>query len=123
MLAFLQEIVENERPLAKLAMIGCHMDNISPDLVGKAFNKLEEVTIGGIRYGWVSHEQATATLRGVQDDKSKLKKLMLSEISSSYVRGLDKGLLRQIAKKIGKFWSRTNKVVVDAYQENLRRLV
>ena len=121
MLALLQEIVENERPLVKLGLSCCHMNNIDPDLVGKALNKLEAVTFGSCRFGWVSPELATATLRGVLEDGSKLKKLMLNDISSSYARGLDEELLRQTAKKIGQFWSKTRKVV-DAYQQELRRL-
>jgi hypothetical protein len=121
MLALLQEIVENERPLVKLGLSCCHMNNIDPDLVGKALNKLEEVTFGSCRFGWISHELVTATLRGVLEDGSNLKKLMLNDISSSYARGLDEELLRQTAKKIGQFWSKTRKVV-SAYQQELRRL-
>jgi len=120
MLALLQEIVENERPLAKLHLNLCDMSSIDPDLVGKAFNKLDEVVVYHCRYGWVSHEQLTATFRGVLEGDSKLKNLMLNNISD-YAKGIDVELLRQTCKKIGKFWSRIRRIV-DPYQEELMRL-
>jgi len=109
MLALVQEVAENERPLAKLDLSCCRIINIDPDLVGKALNKLEAVTFASCRYGWVSHELVTATLRGVLGDGSKLKKLMLNDISSSFAKGLDRELLEQTLKKIGKFWSKPRK--------------
>ena len=118
MLALLQEIVENERSLTKLDLSGCCMNYIDPGLVGKALNKLEAVTFEGCKFGWFSHDLVTATLRGVFEDESRLKQLVLNDISSSFLRGLDVELLRQAAKKIG---IKTRKVV-DAYQMELRRL-
>jgi len=109
MLALVQEVAENERPLAKLDLSCCRIINIDPDIIGKALNKLEAVTFAGCRYGWVSHELVTATLRGVLGDGSKLKKLMLNDISSSFAKGLDRELLEQTLKKIGKFWSKPRK--------------
>jgi len=105
MLALLQEVVENERPLAKLHLNCCRIINIDPDLVGKALNKLEAVTFASCKVGWVSLELVTATLRGVLDDESKLKQLMLNDISCSFAKGLDKELMRKAARKIGKFWN------------------
>lgn len=120
MLALLQGIVDSGRPLAKLHLTSCSMDSINQELVGKALNKLDEVVVSNCRYGWVSHDQLTATFRGVLEEESKLKNLMLNDISS-YAKGIDEELLRQTFKKIGKFWSRIKKVV-DAYQEELIRL-
>jgi len=119
MLALLQNIVDSERPLEKLHLHSCLMDNVDPDLVGKAFNKLEEVVIDKCKYGWIKHEQITATLRGVLEEESKLKKLMLNDIGS-YATGIDKELLSQAFKKIGKFRSRY--IIIDSYQEEFARL-
>jgi len=121
MLALLQEIAENERPLTKLHLSCCHMNYIDPDLVGKALNKLEEVTFASCVSGWVSQELATAILRGVLEEGSKLKKLMLKDISTSYARELDEELLRKTYKKIGQFWLKARKVV-DSYAMEVRRL-
>jgi len=100
MLALLQEIAETDRPLAKLGLTCCRINYIDPDLVGKAFNKLESVKIGLCKYGWVSDELVTATLRGVLEDESKLKKLILNDVPSNFATELDEELLRQAEKKV-----------------------
>jgi len=112
MLALLQEIAETERPLVKLEIDSCRIKNIDPNLVGKALNKLEEVNIEGCKHGWVSHELLTATLRGVLENQSKLKKFMLNDVYSSFPTELDEELLRQAAKKIS--W----KLVVKDYRSS-----
>jgi len=100
MLALFQKIAETDRPLAKLGLSCCRIINIDADLVGKAFNKLEAVKIDGCRYGWVSDELVTATLRGVLEDESKLKKLILNDVPSNFATELDEELLRQAEKKV-----------------------
>ena len=75
MQGFLMKIVEHELPLIKLDL-NCVILNIDPDLVGHAFNRLEEV----MHRCSVTLEQMKSILRGIVEGESKLKRLMLSKL-------------------------------------------
>ena len=71
------------------------IDTIDLDLVGKAMNRLEKVTVSKCneKSQWMSHDQITAILRGVMDGESKLNALLLKDISMDYLKGVDRQLL------------------------------
>jgi len=99
---FLKEIVEHELPLVKLKL-QTSIGDIDPDLVGKAFNRLEEVQVEMHRYVMIVL-QIKATLRGVVMGESKLKRLMLNNLHILDYMNLDEELVRQAAQKIGNFF-------------------
>jgi len=69
-------IATEDRPLRKLSMLSSYIDPIGytdPDLLSKAFNRLEEVNT----YGMCSGDQLTAILRGLVEGGSRLKSFKL----------------------------------------------
>ena len=65
-------IREEEKPLRKLSMFSCTIEDIEPKLVGEALNRLEEVSTGATH---VTREQIRAILARAVGDQSKLRGL------------------------------------------------
>jgi hypothetical protein len=102
--SLLLQIVKNKRPLAELNLL-MWIDEIDPVLVGKALIRLEKVTVSKCneKSRWISHDQITAILRGVMEAESKIKTLLLKDMTIDYLKGVDRQLLKQATQKIGKF--------------------
>jgi hypothetical protein len=103
--ALFSAITEEQRPLRKLNLISSFMfniDTIEPEVLGTAFNRLEEVTTADT---WVPQEQITAILSKLVAGESILKRMMLKGLTFSEFGGLDPNLLRQARDKIGEFYS------------------
>jgi len=97
-------IASEDRPLRKLTCLSWYIDpmgDLSPELLSKAINKLEEFTT--CNCGTV--EQLTAILRGVVDGDSRLKKLMLKYLNPLVVQNLDQNLIKEVKEKIGEFYT------------------
>ena len=52
----------------------------------------------------VTLEQIKASLRGIVEGESKLKRLMLNKLHPLFIFELDKEIVRQAGQKIGKFY-------------------
>ena len=104
--ALYSKISAEDRPVSKLTSLSYYIDpmgDTDPDLLNKAFNRLEEVTTSGLGSG----EQLTAILRGLVEGGSRLKRLMLKEVKvdPKIVQHLDQNLVRRAKEKIGEFYT------------------
>ena len=101
--ALLAVITRSQRPLRKLELVSvAGFANIDPGIVGRAINRLEEVTIVN-----VSVAQMTAILSILVNGESRLQKLrVVVGMGPADVRGLelDPDLVRRAKEKIGKFY-------------------
>jgi hypothetical protein len=97
-------IATQDRPLRKLTCLSYYIDpmgDTDPDLLSKAFNRLEEFTA----YNCGNGEQLTAILRGLVEGGSRLKRLMVEELNPEIVQNLDQNLVRRAKEKIGEFYT------------------
>ena len=97
-------IAVEDRPVRKLTCLSFYIDPmgyVDPELLSKAFNRLEEFTT--VNCGSV--EQFTAILRGLVEGDSRLKKLMVDDINLEVVQNLDQNLVRRAKEKIGEFYT------------------
>ena len=97
-------IAAEDRPLRKLTCLLHYihpMGDTDPDLLSKAFNRLEEFTA----YNCGDKEQLTAILSGLMEGGSRLKSLMVEELNPKIVQNLDQNLVRRAKEKIGEFYT------------------
>jgi len=97
-------IAAEDRSLRKLTCLSYYIDpmgDIDPDLLSKAFNRLEEFTA----YNCGDKEQLTAILSGLMEGGSRLKSLMVEELNPKIVQNLDQNLVRRAKEKIGEFYT------------------
>jgi len=95
-------IAAEDRPIRKLTCLSDYispMGDRDPDMLCKAFNKLEEVTIGGGCCG----DQVEAILRGLLEGESRLKRLLLEYVDARMIQNLDQNLIGRAKEKIGEF--------------------
>jgi len=97
-------IAAEDRPIKKLTCLSYYivsMEELDPDLLSRAINKLEEFRVSD----HVSLEQMTAILRGVVEGESRLKKLMVYDLGDTFVENLDQNLVKEVKEKIGEFYT------------------
>jgi len=102
MVALFAAIAEEERPLRKLLLDSCDVREVLPEVFGVALNRLEDVETVNMS---VNKEQITAVLSRVVGRTSKLKKLMLEDLSNMEYSSLDRRLVRRAWTKIGEFYT------------------
>ena len=100
-------IAAEDRPIRKLTTIEYIDDEsaIDPDLLSRAYNRLEEVTTESCWFDWGSDEQVTAILRGLVEGESRLKRLKMNIFDPKDVQNLDQNLVRRAKEKIGEFYT------------------
>jgi len=102
--AFFATIAEEVRPLKKLSLSSCDIHNLEPVILGKALNRLEEVIIENI---WILPEQITAILKDMLKNESKLKILMMKDLTFESLGGVGPDLIKQAKAKIGEFYTKS----------------
>jgi len=110
-------IAAEDRPIRKLTCESYYIDPMGdrdPDMLSKAFNRLEEVTIIGCH----REDQMTAILRGLVEGESRLKRLMLKDVDARRIQNLDQNLVRRAKEKIGEFCT-LDHFYTSAYYMNL----
>ena len=96
---------EEDRPMRKLTTLDYFDDEttIDPNLLSRAYNRLEEVTTDNCWFDWGSDEQVTAILRGLVEGESRLKRLKMNIFDLVVVQNLDQNLVRRAEEKFEKF--------------------
>ena len=95
-----------------MALFAAITEEQRPEVSGTAFNRLEVMTSS---HTWVLQKQIAAIIMKLVEDESKLKRLMLNDLTFDEFGGLDPILLRQARHKIGEFFSEYD--TVPEYEE------
>ena len=90
-----------DRTLRKLEVDTWLTCSLDPDILGRAINRLEEVTF--VRYR-VSKAQLVAILRLLVGGESRLKRHRM-HLDPEVVGGVDQDLIRRSIEKVGEFFS------------------
>lgn len=113
-------IAAEDRPIRKLTCVSDYispMGDKDPDMLSKAFNKLEEVSITGCN----CKGQVTAILRGLVEGESRLKRLMLWDLDARMIPNLDQNLVKRAKEKIGEFCSLDHFYTSEYHMNQLER--
>jgi len=113
-------IAAEDRPIRKLTCVSDYispMGDRDPDMLSKAFNKLEEVAVPDCCHA----DQVTAILRDLVEGESRLKKLRLRRLDARIFQNLDQNLVKRAKEKIGEFCSLDHFYTSEYHMNQLER--
>ena len=99
--ALFSAIIDEDRPLRKLELHCWIIRKLDPDILGRALNRLDEVTI----HNAVNNDQMSAIIRILVDGESRLKRLRLLQQFAEDVETVDKDMIRRAKEKVGEFFT------------------
>ena len=103
--ALFSAIIAGDTPLTKLKVSTCSTVRVDPVILGRAVNRLEEVTIYRNSVETISSDQISAIISILVEEETKLKVLRLVEVRAADIEGVDQDLIRRAAEKVGEFYT------------------
>ena len=103
--ALFSAIIAGDTPLTKLKVSTCSTVRVDPVILGRAVNRLEEVTIYRNSVETIRSDQISAIISILVEEKTKLKVLRLVEVRAADIEGVDQDLIRRAAEKVGEFYT------------------
>jgi len=103
--ALLSAIIVEDKPLIKLKVSTLSTARIDPDILGRAVNKLEEVTIYKLNNDSINSDKITAIISRLVEGETKLKVLKLLDLHTRDIEEVDQDLIRRAREKIGDFYT------------------
>ena len=103
--ALFSAIIAGDTPLTKLKVSTCSTVRVDPVILGRAVNRLEEVTIYRNSVETIRSDQISAIISILVEEKTKLTVLRLVEVRAADIEGVDQDLIRRAAEKVGEFYT------------------
>ena len=103
--ALFSAIIAGDTPLTKLKVSTCSTVRVDPVILGRAVNRLEEVTIYRNSVETISSDQISAIISILVEEETKLKVLRLVEVRAADIEGVDQDLIRRAVEKVGEFYT------------------
>ena len=103
--ALFSAIIAGDTPLTKLKVSTYSTVRVDPVILGRAVNRLEEVTIYRNSVETISSDQISAIISILVEEKTKLKVLRLVEVRAADIEGVDQDLIRRAVEKVGEFYT------------------
>ena len=103
--ALFSAIIAGDTPLTKLKVSTCSTVRVDPVILGRAVNRLEEVTIYRNSVETISSDQISAIISILVEEETKLKVLRLVEVRAADIEGVDQDLIRRAVERVGEFYT------------------
>jgi len=103
--ALFSAIIAEDKLLTKLKVSTCSTVKVDPVILGRALNRLEEVTIYRNDAETIRSDQISAIISILVDGETKLKVLRLLELRAADIEEVDQDLIRRAREKVGEFYT------------------
>ena len=103
--ALFSAIIAGDTPLTKLKVSTYSTVRVDPVILGRAVNRLEEVTIYRNSVETIRSDQISAIISILVEEKTKLTVLRLVEVRAADIEGVDQDLIRRAVEKVGEFYT------------------
>jgi hypothetical protein len=103
--ALFSAIIAGDTPLTKLKVSTYSTVRVDPVILGRAVNRLEEVTIYRNSGETISSDQISAIISILVEEETKLKVLRLVEVRAADIEGVDQDLIRRAVERVGEFYT------------------
>jgi hypothetical protein len=103
--ALFSVIIAEDKSLVKLKVSTSSTVSVDPVLLGRAVNRLEEVTIYRNCVETIRSDQISAIISRLVDGETKLKVLRLLEVRAADIEVVDQDLIKRAREKVGEFYT------------------